>query len=57
MVVKLGTGILTGPNKQIDPNQIEQLVGQVAAQQKDGREVIVVSSGAVGAGMGDLKIN
>ena len=44
MVVKLGTGILTGPNKQIDPNQIEQLVGQVAAQQKDGREVIVVLS-------------
>ena len=57
MVVKLGTGILTGPNKQIDPNQIEQLVGQVAAQQKDGREVIVVSSGAVGAGMGVLNIN
>ncbi|MDC0316259.1 glutamate 5-kinase, partial [Verrucomicrobia bacterium] len=57
MVVKLGTGILTGPNKKIDPNQIEQLVGQVAAQQKDGREVIVVSSGAVGAGMGVLNIN
>tara|TARA_B100000579_G_scaffold10882_1_gene8036 strand:- start:2152 stop:3228 length:1077 start_codon:yes stop_codon:yes gene_type:complete len=56
MVVKLGTGILTGRRKQIDPRKIEQLVEQVAAQHKDGREVVVVSSGAVGAGMGVLNI-
>ena len=56
MVVKLGTGILTGRRKQIDPKKIEQLVEQVAAQHKDGREVVVVSSGAVGAGMGVLNI-
>jgi len=57
MVVKLGTGILTGSSKQVDPRQIEQLVGQVAAQRKDGREVVVVSSGAVGAGMGVLNMD
>ena len=56
MVVKLGTGILTGRRKQIDPRKIEQLVEQVAAQHRDGREVVVVSSGAVGAGMGVLNI-
>ena len=56
MVVKLGTGILTDRRKQIDPKKIEQLVEQVAAQHKDGREVVVVSSGAVGAGMGVLNI-
>ncbi|MBS33597.1 MAG: glutamate 5-kinase [Verrucomicrobiales bacterium] len=54
MVVKLGTGILTSRSKQIDPAQVEQLVAQVAAQRGAGREVVVVSSGAVGAGMGAL---
>ena len=56
VVVKFGTGILTNRSKQIDPRQIEQLVGQVAAQREAGREVIVVSSGAVGAGMGVLNM-
>ena len=54
LVVKLGTGILTSRSKQIDPAQVEQLVAQVAAQHAAGREVVVVSSGAVGAGMGAL---
>ncbi len=54
MVVKFGTGVLTDSRKQLDPVQMEQLVGQVAAQQKAGREIVVVSSGAVGAGMGVL---
>jgi len=54
LVVKLGTGILTSGSKQIDPAQVEQLVAQVAAQRGAGREVVVVSSGAVGAGMGAL---
>jgi glutamate 5-kinase len=54
LVVKFGTGILTNRSKQIDPSQVTQLVAQVAAQRQAGREVIVVSSGAVGAGMGVL---
>ncbi|MDP7050280.1 MAG: glutamate 5-kinase [Verrucomicrobiota bacterium] len=54
LVVKLGTGILTSRGKQIDPGQVEQLVAQVAAQRAADREVVVVSSGAVGAGMGAL---
>ena len=57
MVVKFGTGILTSRSKQIDPGQIEQLVAQVAAQRQAGREIIVVSSGAVGAGMGVLAMD
>ena len=57
MVVKFGTGILTNRSKQIDPGQIEQLVAQVAAQCQAGREVVVVSSGAVGAGMGVLAMD
>ncbi len=52
--MKLGTGVLTDSRKQLDLAQVEQLVGQVAAQRRAGRELVLVSSGAVGAGMGAL---
>jgi len=54
IVVKFGTGILTNEKRQLDPSRVEQLVAQVADQHKLGREVVIVSSGAVGAGMGVL---
>ena len=54
IVVKLGTGVLTDSRKLIDPAQLEQIVAQVAALRKKGKEVVVVTSGAVGAGMGAL---
>jgi glutamate 5-kinase len=54
IVVKLGTGVLTDSRKQPDLAQLEQLVAQVAEQRKAGREIVLVSSGAVGAGMGAL---
>jgi glutamate 5-kinase len=54
VVVKLGTGVLTDANKLIDPQQLEQLVAQVAALRKSGKEIVLVTSGAVGAGMGAL---
>ncbi len=54
IVVKLGTGVLTDTRKQLDPAQVGQLVAQFAALRQSGREVVVVTSGAVGAGMGVL---
>ncbi len=54
LVVKLGTGVLTDNRKLIDPAQLEQLVAQIAALRKAGKEVVLVTSGAVGAGMGAL---
>jgi glutamate 5-kinase len=54
IVVKLGTGVLTDSHKLIDPAQVEQLVAQVAALRQTGKEVVLVTSGAVGAGMGAL---
>jgi len=54
LVVKLGTGVLTDSRKQPDPAQLEQLVAQVATLQKAGKEIVLVTSGAVGAGMGAL---
>jgi glutamate 5-kinase len=54
IVVKLGTGVLTDSRKQPDLAQMEQLVAQMAEQRKAGKEIVVVTSGAVGAGMGVL---
>ncbi len=54
LVVKLGTGVLTDSRKQPDPAQLEQIVAQFAALRKSGKEVVIVTSGAVGAGMGAL---
>ena len=54
IVVKLGTGVLTDSRKLIDPEQLEQIVAQVAALRRAGKEVVLVTSGAVGAGMGAL---
>ena len=54
IVVKLGTGVLTDTRKQPDPAQLEQLVAQIAEQRNAGKEIVLVTSGAVGAGMGLL---
>jgi glutamate 5-kinase len=50
-VVKLGTGILSDSQGQVDLAQIEQIAAQVAELRKRGHEMLVVSSGAVGSGM------
>ena len=54
VVVKLGTGVLTDSRKQPDVAQMEQLVAQMAGRRKAGVEIVLVTSGAVGAGMGAL---
>lgn len=54
LVVKLGTGILTDEAKRPDWGQLTQLVAQVAGLREQGLEVVIVTSGAVGAGMGVL---
>ena len=54
IVVKLGTGVLTDSGKQPDVAQMEQLTAQIAEQCKAGKEMVIVTSGAVGAGMGAL---
>jgi len=54
IIVKVGTGVLTDSRKQPELAQMEQLVAQLAAQRAAGREIVLVTSGAVGAGMGAL---
>jgi glutamate 5-kinase len=54
VVVKLGTGVLTSGVGQLDTARIAGVCAQLAALRAQGIEVIVVSSGAVGLGMGAL---
>ena len=54
IVVKMGTGVLTDSRKQPDLAQMGRLVGQIAEQCRAGKEMVLVTSGAVGAGMGAL---
>ncbi len=53
-VVKVGTSVLTGPTGSLDPLRIGHLAEQISAVIDSGRKVALVSSGAVGAGMGRL---
>ncbi|WP_435005837.1 glutamate 5-kinase [Tundrisphaera lichenicola] len=53
-VVKVGTSVLTGPDGTLDPGRIGHLAEQISAVTDTGRRVALVSSGAVGAGIGQL---
>jgi glutamate 5-kinase len=56
VIVKLGTGVLTSGVGRLDTARIAQVCSQLAALMSAGTEVLVVSSGAVGLGMGRLAL-
>jgi glutamate 5-kinase len=53
-VVKVGTSVLTGADGTLDRSRVDHLAEQVSAVMATGRKVALVSSGAVGAGIGQL---
>ena len=57
IVVKVGTNVLTGADGRLNTPRIEKLVDDLVQIQDMGKKVILVSSGAVGAGMGILGID
>lgn len=54
IVVKVGTSTLTHRTGKLNINRMEQLVRQLADLKNQGKEIVLVTSGAVGAGMGRL---
>ncbi|MDA0745299.1 MAG: glutamate 5-kinase [bacterium] len=56
VVVKLGTTTVTSRGNGLNRKLIDRLAGDVAQLQARGIQVGIVSSGAVGAGMGRLKL-
>ena len=51
IVVKVGSSLVTNEGRGLDEEAIGQWSQQLAALVKDGRELIMVSSGAVAEGM------
>ncbi len=51
LVVKIGTSLSWDPAKGIDPRNLEALAAEIAGLRRKGLEVVMVASGAVGAGM------
>jgi glutamate 5-kinase len=53
-VVKVGTSVLAGRDGRLDLARIDHLAEQISKVMDTGRKVALVSSGAVGAGIGRL---
>jgi glutamate 5-kinase len=56
IVIKIGSRVLTGDTDGIDGDFLRGLARDVAGCRKSGREVVIVSSGAVAAGVKQLKL-
>jgi glutamate 5-kinase len=54
VVVKVGSSSLTTPRGGIDPDRVRSLVDALAAVRERGSEVVLVSSGAIAAGLAPL---
>ena len=57
VVIKLGTSTVTGTQGELSSERIEPIVQAIANLQTDHRQVILVSSGAVGLGRGWLGLH
>lgn len=54
VVVKVGTNVLTDPRGRLDRVRLQHLADQVQHVRQTNRKVVLVSSGAIGAGVGQL---
>jgi glutamate 5-kinase len=57
LVVKVGTNVLTHSDGTLDPPRLQSLADQVQRIRESGRKVALVSSGAIGAGIGRLSLD
>src|SRR5437660_3070535 len=56
IVLKVGTNVLTTAEGVLDPARMLTLAEQIQRLRAAGRRVVLVSSGAIGAGMGRLRL-
>ena len=57
VVIKLGTGIVTGSDGQFNTEHLAPVARTIARLKNEGRQVVLVSSGAVGLGRGRLGLH
>jgi glutamate 5-kinase len=55
IVIKIGTNILT-KNSGIDAGYVRKIAGQVHSLLAGGRQVVIISSGAIGMGTGQMRL-
>jgi glutamate 5-kinase len=56
IVVKVGTYLLTGKGTPLDPEMIRKIAAEIADLRRRGKDVVLVTSGAIGAGVLELKL-
>ncbi|HTR82745.1 MAG TPA: glutamate 5-kinase [Bacteroidota bacterium] len=56
IVIKIGTNLLTDKTEGLHTERIEQIAQNVSALHSRGYDVVIVSSGAIGAGVGLLRL-
>src|SRR3989338_10815351 len=54
IVIKIGTNVITDESGVLDLKTIESLARQIAEAKNGGKNIIIVTSGAIGAGIGEL---
>ena len=57
VVVKIGSSLLVDPERRLRTEWLAALTADIADLRRDGREVLLVSSGAIALGRGDLGLN
>ncbi|AFJ03308.1 Glutamate 5-kinase [Methylophaga frappieri] len=53
-VIKIGSALLTKPGQGLDLNRIRWLSGEIAELRRQGKDIVLVTSGSVAAGMQQL---
>ena len=56
IVVKIGTYLLTGKGTPLDPEMIRKIAAEIAELRRRGKDVVLVTSGAIGAGVIELEL-
>lgn len=54
IVVKIGTNLLTGKDGALDKSRVKSFVSDIVAAEKAGHRMVLVTSGAIGAGIGRM---
>lgn len=57
IVIKVGSNVLTRDNGKLDVTRVSAIVDQVAWLRRQGHDVVLVSSGAVACGRGELTVD
>lgn len=57
IVIKIGSNVLTRQDGKLDVTRMSALVDQIAWLRNQGYEIILVSSGAMASGRGEMRVN